>query len=87
LSEETPVAISIRDDRRRRRMYTGAVPLRNSRGPYYIHVSGVCYGYKEQTVQYGALAKMIRSTLLFLALAIASAHAQTSPVFGQCGGY
>ncbi|KAJ7859651.1 glycoside hydrolase [Mycena olivaceomarginata] len=29
---------------------------------------------------------MIRSTLLFLALAIASAHAQTSPVFGQCGG-
>ncbi|KAJ7733365.1 hypothetical protein B0H14DRAFT_2639630 [Mycena olivaceomarginata] len=31
--------------RRRRRMYTGAVPLRNSRGPYYIHVSFVCYGY------------------------------------------
>ncbi|KAF7335994.1 Carbohydrate-binding module family 1 protein/glycoside hydrolase family 5 protein [Mycena sanguinolenta] len=30
---------------------------------------------------------MIRSTLLFLALAIASVHAQTtSPVFGQCGG-
>jgi hypothetical protein len=26
-------------------MYTGAVPLRNSRGPYYIHVSFVCYGY------------------------------------------
>jgi hypothetical protein len=31
--------------RRRRRMYTGVVPLRNSRGPYYIHVSFVCYGY------------------------------------------
>jgi hypothetical protein len=31
--------------RRRRRMYTGAVPLRNSRGPYYIQVSFVCYGY------------------------------------------
>jgi hypothetical protein len=26
-------------------MYTGAVPLRNSRGPYYIHVSFVGYGY------------------------------------------
>jgi hypothetical protein len=42
LSEETPVAILIRDDRRRRRMYTGAVPLRNSRGPMcQVYATGI----------------------------------------------
>lgn len=29
---------------------------------------------------------MIRSTLLLLALSLASVRAQTSPIFGQCGG-
>jgi hypothetical protein len=28
-----------------RKLYTGAVPLRNSWGPYYTHVSLVCYRY------------------------------------------
>jgi hypothetical protein len=37
--------LTLADWRRRRRMYTGMVLLRNSQGPYYIHVSVVCYRY------------------------------------------
>jgi hypothetical protein len=37
------LAIAVRKEGRK--LYTGAVPLRNSRGPYYTHVSLVCYGY------------------------------------------
>jgi hypothetical protein len=28
-----------------RKVYTGAVPFRNSRGPYYTQYRIVCYGY------------------------------------------
>jgi hypothetical protein len=31
--------------RGRKEVHTGAVALRNSRGPYYIQVSSVCYSY------------------------------------------